>query len=283
VAAAGVRLVYAGFERCARSTVPWRAGQQPWARTNYRGRPVSLLAGPALATAALATVAFDRASPGRVRAAALVAGAAAAIAGVYDDLHGSDSARGVRGHLAALGRGDLTTGAVKVAAIGLGGLAAGCLAEPGRPWRKLAAGVAVAASANFANLLDVRPGRASKVGLLVAVPLALSGRRGSAVAAATGGAAIGLLPLDLGERVMLGDAGANTLGALVGVALVADGGLRRLPIAVAILVGLTATSEVVSFSRAIDSSRPLRWFDRLGRQPGGSTGSASAVAEPVRE
>jgi UDP-GlcNAc:undecaprenyl-phosphate/decaprenyl-phosphate GlcNAc-1-phosphate transferase len=273
-AATGVRLVYAGLERCVGSIRPWRAGL-PWTRANYRGRPVSVLAGPALATAALAAVALDRASPGRVRAAALVAGAAAAVAGGYDDLRGSDSARGVRGHVAALRRGEVTTGALKVAAIGLGGLAAGCLAEPGRLRRKLAAGIAVAGSANLANLLDVRPGRASKVGLLVAVPLALGGRRGSAVAAAAAGAAIGLLPLDLGERVMLGDAGANTLGALVGVALVADGGPRRLPIAVAVVVGLTATSEIISFSRAIDSTRPLRWLDRLGRQPAG--------LQPVRE
>ena len=158
-------------------------------------------------------MALDRRSPVGLRLAAVVAGSAATLAGAHDDLQGSSAHRGLRGHLVALGRGDLTTGAVKVLAIGAGGLVAGSLVERGRCTRRLAAGLVVAGSANLANLLDLRPGRAAKAALVVAVPLAVTGGRGGVLAAAAGGAAAGLLPLDLGERVMLGDAGANALGA----------------------------------------------------------------------
>jgi UDP-GlcNAc:undecaprenyl-phosphate/decaprenyl-phosphate GlcNAc-1-phosphate transferase len=34
-----------------------------------------------------------------------------------------------------------------------------------------------------------------------------------------------------------------------------------------VIVGLTAASEYVSFSRVIDRAGPLRWLDMLGRRP----------------
>jgi UDP-GlcNAc:undecaprenyl-phosphate GlcNAc-1-phosphate transferase len=240
-----------------------------WVRTYYRDRAVSLVGGPAFAVASLSAVAAATAAPRRVRVAALLAGSAAALAGGYDDLRGTTGERGLRGHLTALRGGRLTTGAMKVVAIGSGGLVAGCLVAPGSWTRKLAAGCVIAASANLANLLDLRPGRAAKFGLLAAMPLAFAGGPGAAVAAAAAGGAAGLLPLDLGERVMLGDAGANTLGALVGVAVAAGAGPRRLAVAVAALGALTAASEVVSFSAVIDANRPLRWLDQLGRRTDG--------------
>jgi UDP-N-acetylmuramyl pentapeptide phosphotransferase/UDP-N-acetylglucosamine-1-phosphate transferase len=261
VAAIAARGTYEFLE--ARSTGATTADR--WVRGNYRGRAVSLRAGPALAASALAVVALDRRSPIAVRLAAIVAGGAATLAGVHDDLHGSSAHRGLRGHVVALRHGELTTGALKVLAIGAGGAVAGGLVEPGRWPRRLAAGVVVAGSANLANLLDLRPGRAAKAALIVAVPLAAARGRGALVAAAAGGAAAGLLPLDLGERVMLGDGGANALGAMLGVALIADGGSRRMPVALAVLLGLTAASEVISFSRVIEAFGPLRWCDRLGR------------------
>ena len=63
---------------------------------------------------------------------------------------------------------------------------------------------------------------------------------------------------------MLGDAGANALGAVLGLAL-----LQRAPVrpALAALVAVTAVSEVVSYSRVIDAVPPLRWVDRAGGLP----------------
>jgi hypothetical protein len=81
------------------------------------------------------------------------------------------------------------------------------------------------------------------------------------------GAALALLGEDLGERAMLGDAGANALGALLGVAAAAS--LPR-PARVALLAGiagLTAASEKVSFTAVIERTPALRWLDMLGRRP----------------
>lgn len=247
------RLLLGAGTAAAGQRLPLPGGPQRWTRTNHRGRRVSLASGPALALAAGAT--------GVPQPAAVLAGLCAGALGAYDDVAGTrpgQQAKGLRGHLGALRRGRVTAGTVKLVGLGVTGVvAAGLL--PGRPsWPDavLAAGV-VAGAANLLNLFDLRPGRALKVGLSGAV---LLGAPGPAAAAAV------LLPDDLGERTMLGDTGANALGAVLGVAL-ADRltGRRDKALALAGLAALTAASEVVSYSRVIDAVPLLRALDRLGR------------------
>ena len=65
---------------------------------------------------------------------------------------------------------------------------------------------------------------------------------------------------------MLGDCGANALGATLGAAAA---GLPR-PARIALLAaitGLTAASEKVSFTKVIERTPALRWLDMLGRRP----------------
>ncbi|HJV04176.1 MAG TPA: hypothetical protein VJ868_02825, partial [Actinomycetota bacterium] len=84
--------------------------------------------------------------------------------------------------------------------------------------------------------------------------------------AATLGAAAAVLPFDLLERGMLGDAGSNPLGFLVGVALAAvlpTGGVVAAAVGVLLL---QVVAETMTISRLIESTPPLRWFDRLGRR-----------------
>jgi hypothetical protein len=76
-----------------------------------------------------------------------------------------------------------------------------------------------------------------------------------------------MLPDDLGERAMLGDGGANALGAMLGAAAAVS--LPR-PARLALLAGiagLTAASEKVSFTKVIASTPALHWLDMLGRRP----------------
>lgn len=240
-----------------------------WQRDNYAGRSVSLAGGPAVAAAMLTAVAIDRRCEPQVRDAALLAGGVAAVAGLVDDLFGSASARGIRGHLQAARRGEITTGAVKVGAIGAGGLVAGWRLGDGGVARRLAAGAVIAASANLVNLLDLRPGRALKAVLAMSGAGSLSAGSGRPLAASTAACAAGSAPGDLRGQTMLGDAGANCLGAMVGVSLVAGSPARRVGAILSILTALTLTSEVVSFSALIEKTRPLRWLDRLGRLPDG--------------
>jgi hypothetical protein len=84
------------------------------------------------------------------------------------------------------------------------------------------------------------------------------------------GAAAAILPADLDEQVMLGDAGANAYGALLGVALAARTGRIGRAGLLAGLVALTAASEKVSFTKVIESTPGLRELDRLGRRPDGA-------------
>ncbi|MEW2385716.1 hypothetical protein AB0873_27000 [Micromonospora sp. NPDC047707] len=252
-------------------------------RTNFRGRTVTLAAGPALAAGAAAAGAFGAAS-GAAGGAALVAGLGAGAVGLYDDVVGArpeqKAAKGFAGHLAALREGRVTAGLVKIVGVGAAGLGAAALlaADPtvARHRRRqrqgavgrgvdvlLGAGV-IAGTANLLNLLDLRPGRALKSGLLVGAPL-LPGPQGG-IAAGAVGAAAGLLPADLGEDVMLGDSGANALGALLGVTLAARTGPVGRAGLLAVLAGLTAASEKVSFTQVIQRTPGLRELDALGRR-----------------
>lgn len=199
--------------------------------------------------------------------AAVLAGLAFALLGLLDDLIQDHGSRGFRGHLLALRHGRLTGGGLKLLGGALVALVAAPLAVgPGRPWYLMLVGaVVIASSANLANLLDLRPGRCTKVFLPLWVLGCLLDPTAGAWSAGLAGAAAGTFPLDLGERGMLGDAGANALGAVVGVLLVTGPAWLLWGLAL-VLVGLQAASERVSFSRVIDRNRWLRAVDRLGRQ-----------------
>jgi UDP-N-acetylmuramyl pentapeptide phosphotransferase/UDP-N-acetylglucosamine-1-phosphate transferase len=244
-------------------------GVQRWTRRNHAGRPVTLFEGPAYAVGAVAG-----ALAGGAGAPAAVAGLGAAAFGGLDDLVGDGSSKGLRGHLAAACRGELTTGVIKILGLGATGLLSARLidrADASNPLlATLVGGAVIAGSANIANLLDLRPGRALKVVLLLAAPMAAGGRGThlatvTATAGATAGAAIGSLPDDLAGRSMLGDTGANSAGALVGTALVARTGPRGRLLALVVVSALTLASEKVSFTKVIESTPGLRELDALGR------------------
>ena len=250
-----------------------RPAGAPWRRMNYAGRPVTLLGGPALAVSATATAVLGAARG--TRAAAAVVGGVSGLVGGYDDLAGArpEQARdkGLAGHLRALREGRLSAGAVKVAGIGAAAAVAALLTSRGSGSRagRLVDGVLttglVAGSANLLNLLDLRPGRAGKAGVLAAVA-GLGGPAGGLVAGPLG-ATLATLPADLGERVMLGDAGANALGALIGLRLAASPSRAVRAGLLATITGLTLASEKVSFTKVIEATPGLRELDRLGRRP----------------
>jgi hypothetical protein len=259
-AAGAARLAYAAMDRRP------PGGPKAWSRTNHRGEPVTLLEGTAVTAGAIAGVlvqGVQAGSPGWRRAAAMALGGAGAAAfGAYDDLAGSGDRRGFRGHLGALRHGEVTTGAVKLGGIGATGIISAALAG-GSPADVILNAGLVAGGANLLNLFDLRPGRAIKVAVASGTLLGAAGRYSVAAPLA---AALALLPEDLGERAMLGDAGANALGAMLGASAA---GLSR-PARVALLAGiagLTAASEKVSFTKVIARTPALNWLDMLGRRP----------------
>jgi len=263
-------------------------GPARWQRVNHRGEPLTLLEGPVMAGALAVGALLTTGMSARVRVAAAVAAAGAGGVGVLDDLAERGASKGLRGHLSALRRGEITTGVIKIAGLAATGLTVAAVVRDrqqgrgsgGAPRPTAGATVGpvggllqwgldaclVAGTANVANLLDLRPGRCLKAGLLAA-PASLSAGAAAPLVAVTTGAALALLPTDLAERAMLGDGGANALGAVLGTAVVVGAPPRTRAAALAAVVGLTLLSERVSFTRVIESTPVLRELDALGRRP----------------
>jgi UDP-N-acetylmuramyl pentapeptide phosphotransferase/UDP-N-acetylglucosamine-1-phosphate transferase len=242
-------------------------------RTNVSGRRVPAVLGGPNAIAALlvlvllqmgAVLGWSAARTDEIGIAVAVVVVVMTLAGAFDDLRGDERPRGFKGHLRAAASLRLTGGLVKLAAGVAAGVTAGLLAADGVALAEIA--LLVALMANLVNLTDRAPGRAGKVSVVVAVPLVVFGDPDWGIAAAgLLGALAGCLPLDLSERAMLGDAGANPLGAVLGlglgVALETPGRLA----AIALLLLLNIASERWSFSRAIERVAWLRTLDDIGR------------------
>jgi UDP-GlcNAc:undecaprenyl-phosphate/decaprenyl-phosphate GlcNAc-1-phosphate transferase len=242
-------------------------------RTNVSGKRVPAVLGGPHALAALLVLAllqmmamlgWGAARTNEMGLAVAVVIVLMAMAGTFDDLRGNESARGFKGHLRAAASLSLTGGVVKLASGAAAGLAAGLLVADGADVVEIA--VLVALTANLVNLMDRAPGRAGKVSLALAAPLVAVGDAGWVIAAAgLLGALAGCLSFDLSERAMLGDAGANPIGAVLGLGLgVTLETTGRLG-AIALLVVLNAASERWSFSRAIERVGWLRALDDIGR------------------
>jgi hypothetical protein len=262
--------------------------------------------------------------------------------GLADDVWGGGADKGFKGHVRALSQGRLTTGMLKM--LGIGALAfvsatgiAGSIGNTDSTvgastgWTSagyitlawVLATAVIALSANLVNLTDLRPGRALKV----YIPLAVAGagvcswgfyrvlfQRAveSAAAEAVNGAAAATpgLPVgaqvwvwlagvvvcmlvlvlgpvfavwryDLGERAMLGDAGANAMGAFAGYLLARSAPLWLLGALALVLLALNLVSEGVSFSSVIERVPFLAWIDGLGRLPAETArdGAESGIVE----
>ena len=173
--------------------------------------------------------------------------AVAAVAGIglADDMW-SGPERGFRAHL----RSGRTTGVLKLV-----GIPAVALAVT----RSFSGALLVGLSANALNQLDTRPGRALKGYLITRAALGGRPRRADLLA-------VLLLPYDLREMGMLGDAGSNALGAVLGFESVRRfTGPGRLA-AIGALATLTIAGERRSVGAMIERSRVLGPLDRLGRR-----------------
>ena len=207
-----------------------------------------------------------------------------------------DEHKGLRGHLGELRKGRLTSGGIKA----LFGLAfsilfAAGIPAPGRGPQGSTAGaigavgamdsvnavnvvsllilraLLAALAANTLNLFDLRPGRAVKAYFfLIFLPvLFLRGGRIDLryfyfMLPAVAGV-FAYLPYDLQARGMLGDTGANYLGALLGGLAVLYGDPVFTGGALLLLAFLHICAEKFSFTRVIAKSRLLKFLDELGR------------------
>lgn len=232
--------------------------QEAFLRANYRGHHLPTAVG-ILCVMPLAVVSGLSAwldwLP--INGAGLGIAAGFGLLGLLDDVGGYGESGGFKGHLTALASGRLTTGGLKL----FGGPVI-ALAFTGN----LLNAAIICLAANLANLFDRAPGRTIKVFVFahVAVALALWSLPDLSIVLVVG-ASVGLLWGDLQERFMLGDAGSNVIGAMVGFQLVypTPSAPARWS-ALAVLLALNLASEFVSFSKVIAAVPPLRFLDLAG-------------------
>ncbi|MEI2638025.1 MAG: hypothetical protein V9F03_03340 [Microthrixaceae bacterium] len=255
-------------------------------RTNYRGAPLATSAGIVIVAAVffagalvgvIEALGLTRIRPGLepLRLTALLA-AGFGMLGLLDDLAVDEGSSGYRGHIKALLKGRLTAGSLKMIVGPAVALVVVQSTADGSVLKLLLHGAVVALAANLANLFDRAPGRVTKVSTIAVVVLVIAtavpyldhGPRnlpGLAGLFTMLGAAWGLMRSELNEELMLGDAGANPLGAALGLAVVITQS-TTVSIGVAVfLLAMNLLSERVSFSKVIQSTPPLRFIDNLGR------------------
>jgi UDP-N-acetylmuramyl pentapeptide phosphotransferase/UDP-N-acetylglucosamine-1-phosphate transferase len=246
-------------------------------RVNFRNRPLPTAAG-ILVVMAVLIVEAGRSTLGAfgigeepgdnaARTLVLFACLGFGLLGFVDDVLGNGDDRGFKGHIRALASGRITTGLMKI----VGGAAVAFILASQDDFvsgkRLLSDAVLIALAANLGNLLDRAPGRAIKVGVLAWIPIAIAagtGAVGIAIAPVMG-AFVGLLGDDLRERLMLGDTGANVLGAVLGLAVVLEVGRGPRNVILIVLIVLNVAAELISFSKVIEKVPPLRALDQLGR------------------
>ncbi len=297
-----------------RMLMPSLEGAEKSHATNFRGVRVSyglgivwfVWAGCAIVCGVLSSATGEAPVMGLLMFAGLLA-LVAFTAGVVDDAYGSPAARGFAGHLKAMAKGRLTTGGLKLIAIGAASLVVSLMMAQVSPWGGVAdvsgsgsltvssvgwalmAGAAIALTSNLLNLLDLRPGRALKVysllgagGVLSAGVMLSASPIGQRFGASPGdgivtllglalfvfGPVIAVWPFDLGERGMLGDAGANPMGVVAGLLIVSGLPAWGLVAYFILVLGLNLLSERVSFTRVISSVPVLRALDEAGRSSG---------------
>ncbi|MBA3748349.1 MAG: hypothetical protein H0W96_12790 [Solirubrobacterales bacterium] len=190
---------------------------------------------------------------------------AVALLGFVDDVL-AGSSRGFRGHAAAAMKGSFSTGLLKaLGTLGLALLVASAL--PVSDGEFLLSAAVLVLATNAFNLLDLRPGRAVKAFLLLALCLTVATQIIQPLAAL--GLFIGPMLVcgwfDLREQAMLGDAGSNVVGAMAGVLIVLTLDTSEQVVALVLLVIINLYGEFRSISNVIEKLPGLRHLDSLGR------------------
>lgn len=186
-------------------------------------------------------------------------------AGILDDILGNRDVSGLKGHFKSLLNGTLTTGGFKALFGGFIGIVIS-IGVSKNIFDVIINTLIIALSTNLMNLLDLRPGRAIKVYILImlGIFITLIGY-------------IKLLPLlilpnvlayfnyDLKAKAMMGDTGSNVLGISIGILFVMGYSLKVRIAWLLFLVFIHILTEKYSLTKIIENNKILNYIDKLGR------------------
>ena len=195
----------------------------------------------------------------------LFASIAMSFVGIIDDSLGNRGVTGLIGHFKALFKGSLTTGAFKALLGGFVGLTLAVTLSKSIP-NIIVATLVVALSTNMMNLFDLRPGRAIKAYVILAIIIFLaSAKFNREVMMLIVPAVLAYFYFDLRALTMMGDAGSNVLGVSIGVFIVSSFDLPVQLVSLVLLVAIHVLTEKFSLTKIIENNKFLDYVDKLGR------------------
>lgn len=195
----------------------------------------------------------------------LFASIAMSFVGIMDDSLGNRGVTGLIGHFKALFKGSLTTGAFKALLGGFVGLTLAVTLSKSIP-NIIVATLVVALSTNMMNLFDLRPGRAIKAYVILAIIIFLaSAKFNREVMMLIVPAVLAYFYFDLRALTMMGDAGSNVLGVSIGVFIVSSFDLPVQLVSLVLLVAIHVLTEKFSLTKIIENNKFLDYVDKLGR------------------
>lgn len=189
--------------------------------------------------------------------------------GIIDDFLGNKDAKGFKGHIKAIFRGELTTGGFKAV---VGFIIAFLISFliylifNGRIIDIFINTLLISLFTNIINLFDLRPGRACKVYLFFLIIINLFVFKITFNSLILFSIILGYIRKDLKAEVMLGDTGSNSLGISLGIIAAI---LCPIEVRIGFLISLLilhVISEFFSFSAIIEKNRALKFLDDLGRR-----------------
>lgn len=190
---------------------------------------------------------------------------AMAFAGIMDDAIGNRNVTGLKGHFLSMFKGRLTTGGFKAVLGGFIGIVVSA-AVADNILGVVVGTLVVALATNFMNLLDLRPGRAIKVYLIISIlVLIFAGDFNRQLYMLLLPGVVSYFIFDLKALSMMGDAGSNVLGVFIGVMIVISFSIQVQLVCLVGLIAIHVLTEKYSLTKLIEQNSVLNFIDKLGR------------------
>ncbi len=239
-------------------------------RKNYRGEMIPVGMGIAFLPALMvnsAILAYFNIEHDRLLLVfvLLFAVMAMAFAGIMDDAIGNRDVTGLKGHFLSMFKGRLTTGGFKAVLGGFIGIVVSA-AVTDNILGVVVGTLVVALATNFMNLLDLRPGRAIKVYLIISILILIfAGDFNRQLYMLLLPGVVSYFIFDLKALSMMGDAGSNVLGVFIGVMIVISFSIQVQLVCLVGLIAIHVLTEKYSLTKLIEQNSVLNFIDKLGR------------------